>query len=257
MKFIRIQVTEPYKPYQSQVTELPEKIICGGETLNIGRNLTKKISISNANGKSIDVVVKSFAIPNRIRGYIDTKFRQSKALRSKNNAERLLEMGVQTPDPIACIEKLKFHCLHQSFYISRYWDHNYDLGSFLYRGVSSGANTQVLLYEISRFTAKQHELGIKHLDYNPGNILTRSNGDSFEFCLVDLNRLRFTNLSREDRITGLVRLSTSAEYMKTIGSHYAVFSRTDPVEFCRLLKEKHTQFWSRRIRLKRILKILK
>ena len=252
-----IQVTEPYKSYKPQIANIPVNILRSGKTLNAGRNLTKKISISNASGKQIETVVKSFAIPNTFRGFIDKNFRQSKAIRSKNNAKRLLEIGVPTPEPIACIENLKFQCLHQSYYISRYWDHNFDLGSLLYRGVSSGGNTNVLLYELARFTAKQHDLGIKHLDYNPGNILTRSCGDSFEFSLVDLNRVRFTKLSREERVSGLVRLTTNPYYLKIIGSNYAVMAKTDPVEFCQLLNECHTQFWTRRIRLKRMLKIFK
>ncbi|MXZ50590.1 MAG: hypothetical protein F4Z09_07295 [Rhodobacteraceae bacterium] len=236
---------------------LPETIACEGEFLHNERNLIKKMTITNDDGKSIQVVVKAFKTLGLLRGFIDFNFRNSKAKRSMNNAIRILELGILTPDPIGCIECLEFNSVRQCYYISRYWEQNYDLDSLLYRGNSNKQISQIILRELAKFTAKQHDCGILHLDYNPGNILTRLQGDKVDFCLVDLNRLKFTHLGLKERISGLVRLSLCPDKMRIIGIHYANFTGMEQASFCRQLDQAYSQFWKKRIRLKRILSILK
>ena len=257
MTAVRIRVAEPYRAYHDQVAELPGSLARRGVTLHSGRNLIKRLSIARAGGDSIEVVVKAFALPGAMRGFMCAHLRRSKALRCLINAKRLLEMGVGTPAPIACIEHREFQCLRQSYYVSRYWRHDYDLTALLYRGVSPGPDTHVLLEQLARFTAEQHDRGVLHLDYNPGNILVRARGGSFDFALVDLNRLRFTHLDMQDRISGLVRLTTIADYMRIIGRHYASLCGTDPDDFCRRLEADQRRFVTRRHRLKRMLALLK
>jgi len=257
VKTISINLIDHYNSYYSQVALLPEIITCKGEILHNERNLIKKITIENDCGKPIPIVVKEFRTPWLLRGYIDLNFRNSKALRSLNNAKRLLELGVKTPDPIGCFEHHEFNCVRQCYYISRFWEHNYELSSLLYQGISYGQNTKKILLELARFTAKQHDCGIMHLDYNPGNILTRIKNDKIDFSLVDLNRLKFTRLGWKDRITGLTRLTLYPDKLRIIGRHYANINETDQDKFCRQLEQAHSQFWKNRTRQKRILSILK
>ena len=257
MTVVRIRVAEPYRAYHDQVAELPGCFARRGVTLHSGRNLIKRLSIANPGGASIEVAVKAFAVPARWRGFIYAHLRSSKALRCMSNAKALLEKGVCTPDPIACIEHREFQYLQQSYYVSRYWRHDHDLTALLYRGVPPAPNMHVLLEQLARFTAEQHDRGVLHLDYNPGNILVRARGDSFDFALVDLNRLRFTHLDMQDRISGLVRLTTIADYMRIIGRHYASLCGTDPDAFCRRLEADQRRFVTRRRRLKRMLALLK
>ena len=80
----------------------------------------------------------------------------------------------------------------------------YNLGDFLYRGLSSETNTTVLLEELARFTVEKHNKGINHLDFYPGNILVRFIENKFAFTLVDLNRIKFMSLNRQIRKKGLV-----------------------------------------------------
>ena len=79
-----------------------------------------------------------------------------------------------------------------------------------------------------RFTAAQHDRGVLHLDYNPGNILVRSEGDGFVLALVDLNRLRFLHLDIGDRLSGLARLTTRDDCLRIIGRRYAGAVRSGP-----------------------------
>ena len=96
-----------------------------------------------------------------------------------------------------------------------------------------------------------------HLDYNPGNILTRLQSDKIDFSLVDLNRLKFTRLGWKERIAGLIRLTLYPDKLRIIGCHYANVKRTDQDKFCRQLEQAHYQFWKNRNRQKRMLSILK
>jgi len=158
----------------------------------------------------------------------------------------LREIGIATPEPIASIEYRERGCLKESYYICRYWTPDCDLRSLLYGGDRVGFDLESLLAQLARFTLLQHDNGILHLDYNPGNILTRRNGTGFEFALVDLNRVRFGSLGTSGRIFGLVRLTTIVDYLMIIGRRYAEYSGVDSGLFCRRLERAHLRFMRRR-----------
>ena len=256
MKSVRIFVTEPFMDYYDQIAEIPASYQLG-RTLQSGRNLITKFKINQNSGKQLDIVVKAFAKPGKIKGFVNANIAQNKAKKSILNAEYLLKLGISTPEPIASIENFKFLCIRESFYVCRFWYHNYNLGDFLYRGVSSGVNTQFLLENLCQFTAEQHNKGILHLDYNPWNILVRVKEDSFNFALVDLNRVRITNLRMQDRIRGLIRLALIPETISIIGSIYAKQIGVDQNAFRLRLLAEHRKFWTKRIRFENWVGILK
>ena len=248
----RILVREPYLDYGDQIGDVPRCLDARGVTLHSGRNLIKAVAIGNPGDESIEVAVKAFRVPDRPRGFVYAHLRPSKARRSMAHAEKLLELGIGTPDPVACIEHVDAGCLRESYYFSRYWPTDIDLADLLYRRGTLGERTDALLHELARFTFMQHENGVRHLDYNPGNILVRSLGQGFGFALVDLNRLRLERLDMEDRISGLVRLTTSVDYLRIIGREYAGMCGVDAGGFCRQLEEASRRFTSRRQTMSRI-----
>ena len=257
MTVVRIRIGEPYRAYSGQLGELPRRVDDQGITLHAGRNLIKTMVITSPGRDSIEVAVKAFAVPSRPRGFIYAHLRQSKARRSMTNAQKLVQLGVGTPDPIACIEYHDSGCLRRSYYVCRYWQHDYDLTALLYRGATHGSKTEVLLEQLARFTVAQHDRGVLHRDYNPGNILVRSKGQNFEFSLVDLNRLHFKHLDMRDRMSGLVRLTTVIDYLRIIGRRYARLYGTDPDDFCRRLEDEQFRFLARRRRIKRMVSLLR
>ena len=257
MTVARICIGKSYRAYRAQIRELPGRFDGDGVTLHAGRNLIKTLILSSPECDSIEVAVKAFAVPARPRGVVYASLRQSKARRSMLNAQKLVEMGINTPDPVACIEYREFGCLRRSYYVCRYWQHDHDLTALLYRGVSCGPNTEVLLDQLARFTAAQHGHGVIHRDYNPGNILVRSKDGGFDFSIVDLNRLRFKPLDMKDRISGLVRLTTVTDYLKIIGRQYAKACGIDTEDFCRRLEEGQHRFQARRRRMKGVLSLFR
>ena len=192
-KNIRFCISEPFMVHCKQISELHKNFYQQGLLLYSGRNTIKKMTIEQAGEEPIEIVVKSFEIPSPIQGFLKANFMQSKARNSIINAERLLDKGILTPDPIASIEQLKLSCIRRSYYICKYWYNNYDLGALLYRGEAQELNTQTLLENLVRFTVQQHDNGILHLDYNPGNILVRAQENRLKFALVDLIDLGLEN----------------------------------------------------------------
>lgn len=253
----RIRIADPYRRYRRQIAELPDRMGDQGVTLHTGRNLIKALTIASPGHDPVDVAVKAFAVPARSRGFVYAHLRRSKALRSMLNAQKLAEMGVGTPDPVACIEFHESGCLRRSYYVCRYWLHDYDLTALLYRGATRGLDPKAVLDQLARFTHTQHDRGVLHCDYNPGNILVRSKGTNFDFALVDLNRLRFKQLGLNDRISGLVRITTIADYLRIIGRRYAMLYGVDPDDFCRQLEVEQHRFVIRRHRMKRMMASLR
>ena len=246
-------IAEPYRDCRVQIGELPRRFERDGVTLHSGRNLIKRLEIAGPGGDLIEVAVKAFAVPARVRGFVYANLRRSKAQRCMINAGTLAELGVGTPDPVACIEYEDYRCLRGSYYVCRYWPNDHDLTALLYGGVPSGVDARALLEALAQFTAAQHDRGVLHLDYNPGNILVRSTGDGFELALVDLNRLRFRHLDIGDRLSGLARLTTRDDCLRIIGRRYARLYEADPDDFCARLEAAQRRFAARRRRVKKVL----
>ena len=253
MTVVRTCIAEPYRECRAQIGDLPGRFERDGVTLHSGRNLIKRLGIAGPGGEPIEVAVKSFAVPAPVRGFVYANLRRSKARRCMIHAEKLVQMGLGTPDPVACIEYEDYRCLRGSYYVCRYWPHDHDLTGLLYGGVPSGGDARVLLEALARFTAAQHDRGVLHLDYNPGNILVRSAGEGFELALVDLNRLRFRHLDIGDRVSGLARLTTRDDCLSIIGQRYARLYGADPDDFCARLEAAQRRFAARRRRMKSVL----
>ena len=253
----RMRIREPYRSYGSGIGELGQCPGGQGVTLHAGRNVISMATLGGPPDEPIEVVVKAFRVPDRLRGFFYARFRPSKARRSMVHAETLLELGIGTPDPVACIEFEQAGCLRESYYICRHWAPDVDLTELLYRRGSLGERTGALLEQLARFTFLQHESGVQHLDYNPGNILVRSRGELFDFVLVDLNRLRFRPMDMDDRVSGLVRLTTSTDYLRSIGKAYADLYGVDTGDFCRRLDAAYRRFVARRRTMSRIKSLIR
>ena len=249
----RVCIAEPYRDCRAQIEELPERLEREGVTLHSGRNLIKRLGLTGPDGESIEVAVKAFAVPARVRGFAYANLRPSKARRCMINAQRLVELGIGTPEPVACIEHESHWCLRRSYYVCRYWPNDLDLGAVLWHGFRSAVDAQELLTALAQFTVVQHDRGVIHLDYNPGNILARLKGEEFEFAIVDLNRLHFRRLANIDRIFGLARLTTRDDCLRIIGRQYASLVGEDPEDFCARLQAEQRRFATRRRRTKKIL----
>ena len=83
------------------------------------------IKVVEKDGKKLNV--KSFKRPNYINRYVYMSLRKSKAERSFKYAEKLIEMGIGTPKPIAFAEESINGALTKSFYISEHLDYDFTI----------------------------------------------------------------------------------------------------------------------------------
>jgi hypothetical protein len=173
---------------------------------------------------SIVLNIKAFKIPNPINAFVYRFFRKSKARRSFEYANFLLQNGIGTPSPVAYFEKFNALGLERSYYISEHLDTD-----LTFRDLTINPDypdCENILRQFVRFTYALHQKGIEFKDHSPGNTLIKNVGSSvYEFFLVDLNRMDFhTYMSLDLRMKNLSRLTSNKAFLDIMSNEYAKIS---------------------------------
>ncbi|MCA0931561.1 lipopolysaccharide kinase InaA family protein [Lutimonas saemankumensis] len=163
--------------------------------------------------------VKSFQVPHLINRFAYKYVRKSKARRSFEHAEILLSKGILTPRPIAYVEFSNPVGLTNSFYVSENLEYDFNFEKVIDPHFPDRDN---ILRQFTRFTFQLHENKIHHFDHSKGNTLmcVKEYG-LYDFYLIDLNRMRFEEMSYEMRIDNFNRLSLTEDMIPIIGKEYA------------------------------------
>lgn len=173
------------------------------------------------------VNVKSFKVPNLINRIVYKFVRKSKAKRSFEYANRLIELGIGTPQPIAFAEKYTGLGLGKSFYVCEHLEVNLTFRELV--EIPDYPDYDTILSQFVSFCFQLHEKGIEFLDHSPGNTLIKKIGAGrYDFFLVDLNRMNFhMQMDFESRMKNMSHLTPrkdmvaqmSAEYSKLYSNH--------------------------------------
>ncbi len=221
-----------------------------------GNQDRNSLKIFNLNGKTINI--KSFRIPNFVNQITYRFFRKSKAQRSFEYANKLLSLGIGTPQPIAYYEFTTHFLFKKSFYISQQLDDD-----LTYRELTLDLDYpehEKILRLFTRFTYNLHENNINFLDHSPGNTLIKKNEDKYEFYLVDLNRMQFKPMDFETRIKNFSKLTIHESMIKVMSDEYSKCCN-EPYEKVFNLMWNSTQAFQEKYykkkRLKKKLKFLK
>ena len=204
--------------------------------------------------KDMTVNVKSFKVPNIFNQIAYKFFRKSKAQRSYEYANKLIELNIGTPQPIAYFEFTTPILFKKSYYLSEHLD--YDI---TYRELTSDLNFldhENILRAFTRFTFNLHENGINFLDHSPGNTLIQINNRDYKFFLVDLNRMNFGELDFKTRIKNFARLTIHKSMVEVMSDEYAKCSGYDFDKVFELMWKETEDFQERFYRKKRIKKRL-
>ena len=211
----------------------------------------KRNTIKIINYQGSDLVVKSFKVPNLINKFAYRFIRDSKAKRSYHNGVKLLKLGIFNPKPIAYIEEFT-PLLNRSFYICEKFDYDFEIRDLLKD--KSFKDRWKILEEFAKFSFDLHQKGVYHIDYSPGNVLIKRVDNSYQFALVDLNRIKFINFSDDLRFKNLSRFSAGEEDTKFIAQSYAKIAGIDEEYAIKRLffyHNKHQEYLSRKKRLKK------
>ena len=199
-----------YESLRVWVESVPRIFAEQGEVIYDARNQIRLITAPD--GK--ELCVKRFHAPRGLNGWIYKFWRTPKAVRAYENAVRLCEAGIATPEPVAYILEEEGGRLRES-------------------------------YLISLFTAHMHEEGILHRDYSPGNILFDvDEKGQVHFEIVDINRMVFDKpVGLERACRNFCRLWGKEDFFRLLAKEYAKARGFDEAECTRLTIKYWKRFW--------------
>ena len=244
-------IHKDFSSHKSFFDDIIENYDVKGEPFgNQDRNSLKLFALGNQ-----VINVKSFKIPNVVNQLAYRFFRKSKAQRSFEYANKLIELHVGTPQPIAYYEFKTPLLFKKSFYLSEHLDCD-----LTYRELTTDfnySNHEDILRAFTRFTFNLHEKGIHFLDHSPGNTLIKKSESGYDFYLVDLNRMEFRHMDFETRIKNFSKLTIHKSMIEIMSDEYAKCSGDDYKVIFDLMWKETMDFQHRFHRKRRLKKKLK
>lgn len=234
---MNVQINPKYGELTPFINALPEIFPKFGDVIYEGRNIIKVFKVNG-----IYVNVKSFKKPVFINQVVYKYFRSSKAERSFKYAVRILERNVNTPEPIAYIEMDKNGLFSQSYYISI---HETVDGTMKDIYNQTAEESKDLVKAFTLFTAELHSKGIFHKDYSPGNILYKKTGNSYEFFLVDLNRMKFKRINVFDSCKSFCKIRIDNKTQNYIAKEYSRIRNYNIIICEKLISFYNRLFWKK------------
>lgn len=204
------------------IHRLPSEYDTTGRLIYDKRN---KVRIFTVEGQTL--VAKRFKQPMLHQRIDYTCIRPSKAKRAYLFALRLQELGISTPEPIACIEEYHNGLFFQGYFVSAYCG---DPDCRLLRDGLKG--NEQLIHSLAQFIVEMHEKGFMHGDINLSNILYHISEDgTYHFSVIDINRSHFvSNPTRRQCLRNLVRLTHVRTTMEAIVKEYAGIRQWDATQ---------------------------
>lgn len=246
---MRITIHPKYKNQEEAILQLVKTFFGEGDLVVKGSRNTIKTNFLGTEKLSI----KFFQKPGIFKSLIYSFFRSTKAKRSFDYANYLLEHGIPTPFPVAFIEERSpSGMLGESFYICHQLEYDFTIRELIHDPLFP--ERKEILEQFTEFTFKMHEANVNFLDHSPGNTLIVNKGNSqYDFFLVDLNRMKFENLSIDQRMDNFKKMWLSKGMVPIIAKKYAQLSQQPEDKLLSILMEKSQQF-KRKIARKKYMK---
>ena len=225
-----------FNMFESEILTCVETFQASGKDVLVGkRNQIKKFEMGNH-----QINIKSFKSPNAFNALVYKYIRPSKAKRSYDYANKLMSLGISTPQPIAFIEYAPLRGLNSSYYISKHIDYDLDFRVLIHK--QSLPNRVKILQEFTEFTFRLHENNINFLDHSPGNTIIKKDDNRYNFYLIDLNRMRFETMDFNKRMHNFRRLWLSKTMIRIMAKTYAELYGKTYEETHRLMLEHSLKF---------------
>ena len=246
-------IHKDFKSFNKDLEDFVFSFESTGEYYQNSRNKLKLFNLSN-----LTINVKAFRVPNIFNQIAYKFFRKSKAQRSYEYANKLIDMGIGTPQPIAYYEFTTPFLFKKSYFISEHL--KCDL---TYRELTTNfdyPDYETILRAFTRFTFELHQKNIHFFDHSPGNTLIKKNKDYYDFYLVDLNRMKFKPMDFKTRIKNFSRLTIHKSMVEIMSDEYAKLCNEDYNKVFDLMwsyTEKFQRKYHRKKRLKKKLEFWK
>ncbi len=221
-------INENYSHLDTFIKVMPMLFNNGyGKIIYKGRNELREM---NLNG--VDLVVKSYCIPNIINRIVYGIFRSSKAERSYHYAHMLRANGIGSPTPVAYYTERKGLFFSRSFFISLKSECQYTYIDLIKHEFSNAEN---IVKAIARVAAQMHEKGFLHKDFSRGNILFRETPAGVMVEIIDLNRIRFRKIGINEGCKNFERLPATPQIHRWLAEEYSMVRGFDTEECYKLI----------------------
>lgn len=225
-----------FRPLGAWVCRLPQSFDREGKVVYEGRNTLKQIIVPAggldraeqaarlkatglASGPETTVVVKSFQRPVWLRRLIYGWVVKSKARRSFEYACLLKDKGLETPAPVAYVERRRWGLLQDSYYVSLASTLPLTMNDLI--GHPELPHRDAYLDAVARYTARLHDEGICHADYSCGNILLGMENGEPKVEVIDLNRLHFGTVGQKAGCRNFERINIDRAALSLMARSYA------------------------------------
>lgn len=245
----RILLNTKYEHLRKFVESIPSVMDTEGEYVYGGRrNLIKNFTASD--GTVLNV--KRYKKPNFVSNIIySSGIRKPKGLRAYTYPQILLSKNIGTPEAVAYIEDRHCGLLYYSYFISVFCPYThllYEMGNAcpeVYEPVAKS---------LARFVSHMHEEGVLHQDFSPGNVLWDRREDmqnasnencQYYFCIVDINRMKFGNVSMKEGCKSFARLWGPKRFISLLVREYAVLRGFDADKAENITMTERAKFWKK------------
>ena len=232
-------INPKYEHLREWLEQLPENFEQLGEVIYDKRNQLRVITAPD--GTLVNA--KRYCIPHAVNRVVySLGIRQPKGQRAFLYPARLLERGIDTPEPIAYIERRTCGLLGLSYFISVQSPLKHTFFEF---SQAQEGSYEEIAETLGRFVAMMHDRGVLHLDLSPGNILWDKDEQGYHFAVVDINRMRFGPVSMADGARSFARLWGPKRFIQLLVEEYARQRGFDPAACLDIAMKARAAFWRR------------
>jgi len=215
---MKVVISDEYKNYRDLVNfleSLDTRYKKKGRTLHVDNNAVRCFAITEL-GR--EIVVKRYQKNVKMERLVYSIFKKCQAEKAYYNAIKLLELGIETPNPIGFVKQTKIGLMDYCYFACE-------------KSTAKSLDTLVkygrlldydLAMSIARYMVTLHTKGILHHNLKEGNILYYQDGDTnYHFILVDNNTIEFTerDLSVRERLQNICKFGNKDIYLQIAGCY--------------------------------------
>lgn len=228
----RTVVAQKYNDISGQIKLVHWRMLGNwGEVIHSGRNELRKVEMEGKN-----YVVKSYVTPNLINRFAYGFLRKSKAQRAFENAQKFIDAGIDTPNPVAFItRRIGGLLLKESYFISEKSEYSLTFNDII-NNKELPQRAEFLRF-VGEQTAQMHLAGFYPLDFSGGNILLDCCKGQFKWQIVDLNRMSFGVVNMDSGCRGFERLNVEPDALAIMATAYAEKRGFDAEECIKLVQQ--------------------
>lgn len=249
---MNLVLAKDYSHHKDEIIRIIKNFHNEGTLIGPGsRNIVKSFTV---NGKRLNF--KSFKQHNFINRHVYKYYRKSKAKRSFEYANMLIEKNFYTPQPIAYVEFHDWLGLTNSFYISEQLENTCTLENVFY-SERPFEDVKEIIRKYTHLVFQLHERGIEFIDNSPGNFLIEKINGAYQFFMVDLNRMNFhDDFELPKRIKNFSRITNDPKILQLISSEYSLLAGISPEYFLKQIVNASNRLRTKR-KIKKVLKFYK